>query len=359
MHRKILGGIIHKLLRCSLLISAFTYVALASAQGISGIGAFAPNTELGFAPVAAAGEPRINWINGEYQETNKDLSVKVLGGTLTIARSWSQGRWWLNPAWAPLNFELDPLRADVKVIERVGVIYERIGQSGQSDLYMAKSKGNAPVYIKKLIDPAQPPAQQHTGWQWYDRFGNTITYDKDGRILNYANASGVKVSFAYDSATSARILDHFGKTIYTVTMANGLITKVDDLAGRSVSYQWTGTQLTQVTDVMGNLWTYEYDGNGQITSRTDPVGFKTTVQYSQSIKAPEPMLALGKKGTTIDPAGTSGTTQKLANIWGGGRVGRFDGGSGGTGGCSATGANHYLREQRVFEVTYMTKTLSL
>ena len=183
----------------------------------------------------------------------------------------------------PLNFELDPLGADVKVIERVGVIYERIGQSGQNALYMAKSKGNAPVYIKKLVDAAQPPAQQHTGWQWYDRFGNTITYDKDGRILNYANASGVKVSFAYDSATSARILDHFGKTIYTVTMANGLITKVDDLAGRSVSYQWTGTQLTQVTDVMGNLWKYEYDGNGQISSRTDPVGFKTTVQYSQAL----------------------------------------------------------------------------
>ncbi|MBB6579454.1 hypothetical protein HNP33_003567 [Comamonas odontotermitis] len=101
MHRKILGGITHKLTRCSLLISAITYATLTCAQGISGIGAFAPNTELGFAPVAAAGEPRINWINGEYQETNKDLSVKVLGGTLTIARSWSQGRWWLNPAWAP------------------------------------------------------------------------------------------------------------------------------------------------------------------------------------------------------------------------------------------------------------------
>ncbi|MEY2252532.1 hypothetical protein AB7A72_16055, partial [Comamonas sediminis] len=52
-----------------LLSSAFW----ASAQGISGIGAFVPNTELGFTPVAKAGEPRINWINGEYQESNTDL----------------------------------------------------------------------------------------------------------------------------------------------------------------------------------------------------------------------------------------------------------------------------------------------
>jgi len=320
-----------------LLSSAFW----ASAQGISGIGAFAPNTEMGFTPVAKAGEPRINWINGEYQESNTDLSVKVLGGSLDIARSWSQGRWWLNPAWAPLSFELDPLGSDAKVIERVGVLYER---SGQSDLYMAKSKGNAPVYIKRLKDAAG----QHTGWQWYDRFGNTIHYSADGVIQSYANASGVKVSFAYDSATSARILDHGGKTIYTVTMAGGLITRIEDLAGRSVSYQWAGQRLAQVTDVMGHAWKYEYDANGQITSRTDPLGLKISAQYIQSIPAPEPMLSLGKKGVTIDPTGTSGTTQKLANLWGGGRVGQFDGQSG----CASTGANNYLRERRVFEVTY-------
>jgi len=329
------------ILRTSLLVSALGLASLASAQGISGIGAFVPNTELGFTPVAAAGEPRINWINGEYQESNTDLSVKVLGGSLDIARSWSQGRWWLNPAWAPLSFELDPLGSDAKVIERVGVLYER---SGQSDLYMAKSKGNAPVYIKRL----KHAAGQHTGWQWYDRFGNTINYSADGIIQSYANASGVKVSFVYDSATSARILDHFDKTIYTVTMAGGLITKIEDLAGRSVSYQWAGQRLAQVTDVMGHAWKYEYDANGQITSRTDPLGLKISAQYIQSIPAPEPMLSLGKKGVTIDPTGTSGTTQKLANLWGGGRVGQFDGQSG----CASTGANNYLRERRVFEVTY-------
>lgn len=335
------GSAAKQILRTSLLVSALGWASLASAQGISGIGAFVPNTELGFAPVAKAGEPRINWINGEYQESNTDLSVKVLGGSLDIARSWSQGRWWLNPAWAPLSFELDPLGSDAKVIERVGVLYER---SGQSDLYMAKSKGNAPVYIKRLKDATG----QHTGWQWYDRFGNTINYSADGVIQSYANASGVKVSFAYDSATSARILDHGGKTIYTVTMAGGLITRIEDLAGRSVSYQWAGQRLAQVTDVMGHAWKYEYDANGQVTSRTDPLGLKISAQYIQSTPAPEPMLSLGKKGVTIDPTGTSGTTQKLANLWGGGRVGQFDGQSG----CASTGANNYLRERRVFEVTY-------
>ena len=244
-----------------LFIALAASTTLSLAQSTSGIGAFVPNTELGFSPVAAAGEPRINWINGEYQETNKDLSVKVLGGSLDISRSWSQGRWWLNPAWAPLNFEIDPLGQDIKVIDRVGTIYER---SGQTHLYMASAKGRATVFIKKVYDAAN----QQTGWQWYDRLGNTIDYSLDGRIQSYADPSGVKVSFAYDSATSARILDHWGRTIYTVTMAGGLITKIDDLAGRSVRYQWQGNLLTQATDVMGNAWTYSYDANGQITGRT-------------------------------------------------------------------------------------------
>ena len=263
-------------------IASLLLVPFASfAQGISGIGAVVPNTTLGFSPVAGTSEPRINWINGEYQESHTDLSVKVLGGSVDIARSWSQGRWWLNPAWAPLNFELDPLGKDAKVIERAGVIYER---SGQSDLYIAKSKGVASVYIKAL----QSAAGQVQGWQWYDRLGNTIDYDREGRIQSYANASGVRVSFAYDSATSARILDHHGATLYTVTMAGGLITKIEDLIGRSVSYQWTGQLLTQVTDVLGATWKYDYDGNGQITRRTDPLGAQTSAQYSQSIKAPNP-----------------------------------------------------------------------
>ncbi|KEH06858.1 hypothetical protein GY14_32015 [Delftia tsuruhatensis] len=88
--------------------------------------------------------------------------------------------------------------------------------------------------------------------------------------------------------------------------------------------------------------------NGQLTSRTDPLGAQVTVQYSQSIPAPAPLLTLGAAGKVLDPTGTSGTTSKLANLWGGGRVGKFDGQ-----GCASTGKNQYLREKRQFLVTYL------
>ncbi len=334
---------VHGLL-CVVLTAASLLPSMANAQDYTSSSAFTRPGDPGYSLTTQASEPRVRWINGEYTETHIDLRVQVLGGPLDIARSWSQGRWWLNPAWAPLNFELDPLGRDARLIERAGVLYER---SGQADLYIAKGKNNAPVFIKRLAEggSAQNPQAQ---WRWYDRLGNSIDYDAQGRILGYANTNGINVRFAYDSATRARILDHHGGTVYTATLANGLITRIEDRAGRSVSYQWNGQLLIQATDVMGQRWSYTYDGNGQLTSRTDPLGAQVTVQYSQSIPAPAPLLTLGAAGKVLDPTGTSGTTSKLANLWGGGRVGKFDGQ-----GCASTGKNQYLREKRQFLVTYL------
>jgi RHS repeat-associated protein len=329
---------------CAVLAAASLLPSMVNAQDYTSPSAFTRPGDPGYSLTTQASEPQVRWINGEYTETHIDLRVQVLGGPLDIARSWSQGRWWLNPAWAPLNFELDPLGRDARLIERAGVLYER---SGQADLYIAKGKNNAPVFIKRLAEggSAQNPLAQ---WRWYDRLGNSIDYDGQGRILGYANTNGINVRFAYDSATRARILDHHGGTVYTATLANGLITRIEDRAGRSVSYQWNGQLLTQATDVMGQRWSYTYDGNGQLTSRTDPLGAQVTVQYSQSIPAPAPLLTLGAAGKVLDPTGTSGTTSKLANLWGGGRVGKFDGQ-----GCASTGKNQYLREKRQFLVTYL------
>lgn len=329
---------------CAVLAAASLLPSMVNAQDYTSPSAFTRPGDPGYSLTTQASEPQVRWINGEYTETHIDLRVQVLGGPLDIVRSWSQGRWWLNPAWAPLNFELDPLGRDARLIERAGVLYER---SGQADLYIAKGKNNAPVFIKRLAEggSAQNPQAQ---WRWYDRLGNSIDYDAQGRILGYANTNGISVRFAYDSATRARILDHHGGTVYTATLTNGLITRIEDRAGRSVSYQWNGQLLTQATDVMGQRWSYTYDGNGQLTSRTDPLGAQVTVQYSQSIPAPAPLLTLGAAGKVLDPTGTSGTTSKLANLWGGGRVGKFDGQ-----GCASTGKNQYLREKRQFLVTYL------
>ncbi|PAT38972.1 hypothetical protein CK621_15025, partial [Vandammella animalimorsus] len=112
--------------------------------GHAGVGSnpWVAEVELGVGLQLSASAPSVRQPNGEYRETHIDLRVNALGGPIDIARSWSQGRWWLNPAWAPLNFELDPLDGSARVIERAGLIYER---SGSSELFISKANSYAPV----------------------------------------------------------------------------------------------------------------------------------------------------------------------------------------------------------------------
>ncbi|RRD55681.1 RHS repeat protein, partial [Comamonadaceae bacterium OH2545_COT-014] len=60
----------------------------------------------------------------------------------------------------------------------------------------------------------------------------------------------------------------------------------DTGSGRTVRYTWSGagasSQLAQVTDVLGHTWKYEYNAQGQITRRVDPLGASIELQYMTS-----------------------------------------------------------------------------
>ena len=214
--------------------------------------------------------------NQEYAESREDIKVKVLGGYVRINRSWVAGRWYLNPAWANLKFIPDPL-GGVLAIDRAASLYERTGN--------ASAGSSAALYA---FGTENFIAQTPDGWRWYDRLGNSIDYDQAGRILAYTNPAGIKVSFEYTAGHMSRVLDHHGQPALTIqTDTQGRVTQVSDATpnggGRSVQYTWSGSgassQLTQVTDLLGQAWKYEYNASGQITQRTDPLGATVQLTY--------------------------------------------------------------------------------
>jgi RHS repeat-associated protein len=129
--------------------------------------------------------------------------------------------------------------------------------------------------------------------------------------------------------------------------ANGLVTSVTDPMGREWTYAYTGPDLTSATDPMGNTTSYTYDtGNtdpllaadlltitspdaqsgytgpdadhgkdtvntyntlGQVTTQTDPMGWKTTFSYCVTASALDCMNAATGTGfvTVTDPDGNS------------------------------------------------------
>jgi RHS repeat-associated protein len=218
--------------------------------------------------IAANSEVRLP--NGEYTTTVEDLKVKVLGGYVTIARSWTNGRWYINPDWASLKFTFDSLDGSVKGIERAGTIYER----ASAGLYLYKV--DQPFYIQQTAE----------GLRWYDTKGNWITYNANGNITAYGDRDNVQVSFTLDAnGHPTQVLDNFGQPVLSLQYVANQLTGITDRTGRQVQYQYTGSNLTQVIDVLGNASIYGYDANGQLTSLTDQEAHTTAIVYAQSTKA--------------------------------------------------------------------------
>ncbi len=198
--------------------------------------------------------------NGEYIERHEDLSVKVLGGAVSLARTWSNGRWYLNPAWASLRFVRDPLDGSVKVVDRAGSLYIR-----QGDLYV----------FDGILGSRRFLQQTANGWRWRDDTGNWIDYDSAGRPTAYGDRNDAIVRFVLDGeGRRAEVRDHNDQLVVGFTYQDGRLTEARDRSGRIVRYAYEGDRLATVTDAAGQVWRYEYDAQGQLIGRTDPLGGK-------------------------------------------------------------------------------------
>jgi len=240
--------------------------------------------------------------DASYTEDRDDLSVKVMGGNIVIRRAYFDKQWHVNRAWAPLKLTFDSIDGSVKEISR------------GSDVYRKTADG---VYTHgKRLYIRQTP----TGFRWGNRTGDWIDYDPQGNITAYGDRNDVTVSFEYQTTNSVSrltgLFDHFGTKVLTFTYTGNQLTAITDYTNRKVQYGYDlNGNLTQVIDVLGNIWTYaytvnlftdahcqtqyEYDsGSGQIikifdqctpftvidgfklTSRTDPEGRTITLAFA-------------------------------------------------------------------------------
>ncbi|MCX7669657.1 MAG: hypothetical protein N2439_06270, partial [Anaerolineae bacterium] len=242
------------------------------------------------ARVHAVGEVRLP--NMEWVESHVDLSVKVLGGQVTIRRTWSRGRWYINPAWARLRFERDPLDNSVLAIDRGGSLFERAGGLTVTDGTGSSGSGPAPdaVGTAYVFDRQYVIRRTAEGWRWSDRRGNTVDYAPDGRIVAYADRNQVRVQFVYAGERLDRIVDHNGQTALTFTYTGDSLTEIADRTGRRVRYAYAEQNgrrlLTTVTDPTGAQMGYTYNADGQITRVTDAEGRSWQIVYSSSVPAP-------------------------------------------------------------------------
>ena len=159
--------------------------------------------------------------------------------------------------------------------------------------------------------------------------GTSYTYGSSGALESQADSAGNMLTITYGSplpgagncpstaATCETITSASGRALVAGSSSAGLVTSVTDPMARRWTYAYTGSDLTSVTDPMGNKTSYTYGqgstGNpllasdlltitgpnaqpggpdagdatvnvynaaGQVTSQTDPMGYRTTFAYT-------------------------------------------------------------------------------
>lgn len=210
------------------------------------------------------------------QDTVEDIRVKTLGGYLRMTRVWKGSHWEWNERWGDITYKKDEnVQVGITKLYRSGQVYRRRGTSDGIIFENLEKQ-----WIKQLSN----------GYEWENKNGDHIFYDKDGKMTRYVDRAGVKVSVVRDEQGNiVSIKDHFDQQILeiqyevipgaTPVVIDGQsynpkrIKSFKDYTQREVIYTWNESNLlVSVTDVRGEVWTYTYSSSGLLTQLKDPEG---------------------------------------------------------------------------------------
>ncbi len=165
----------------------------------------------------------------------------------------------------------------------------------------------------------QPLTQESVSYQLVSGANNSYQFldSRTNLIYTFSGTSGtIGVSSIQDrhgntltvtsGTTTGQVSDGLGRLLTLTYGANNTLTKVADQTGRSVTFNYTGTDLTSVTDANGNTESFTYtttstmnglmlshalplgnkpfsqtwDTTGRVVTQSDSVGSTTTFTYN-------------------------------------------------------------------------------
>ena len=112
-----------------------------------------------------------------------------------------------------------------------------------------------------------------------DKGGNELGFVPGGYLYTIKDSNQNTLTLNYNGTTLAQVTDGAGRVTILESTAQGYLTGIVDPSGRRTSFAYTGVQLTRITYSDGKYTTYAYDANKNLTSATNFDGYKMQYIY--------------------------------------------------------------------------------
>lgn len=134
----------------------------------------------------------------------------------------------------------------------------------------------------------QQIVKEKTGYKRTNADGKTDYFDNDGKLTKITDKNGYAILFEYKGTQLFAIKDTQAKQILLEWYPDGKIKSASYAGDKKTGYSYdTRGNLTQSTDISGNVYKYDYDGNHNLTQITYVDTTKMTIKYDKSSFATE------------------------------------------------------------------------
>jgi RHS repeat-associated protein len=183
---------------------------------------------------------------------------------------------------------------------------------GNGDVVARASDGQQLSFIKQLDGSYRPYVggtaklvkETDGAYRLTTDLRRVYLFDAAGKLTTLRSPNSHEISLDYTGGTLTSFTDAAGRSI-AATVSSGRLTRLQLADGRHVDFGYDGSgRLTTVTDLVGKVWTYAYDGSssrlasikdprdnwvvrnsydsssGRVTSQLDPKGGQTTWSWN-------------------------------------------------------------------------------
>jgi RHS repeat-associated protein len=182
--------------------------------------------------------------------------------------------------------------------------------AGPSDYRVVFARGATSNGITSYTKPpgfnADLTKNETTGvWTMTFRNGSKYVFNAAGDLTSHKDRNDNTISFSYSGGQVSSITDTHGRQV-SFSYTDEKVTSISDVAGgRTLAYTYDASsdELLTYTDAEGEVTSYDYDANHNLTEITDPRGNTIEIAYGTGSKVSS-ITRVTDSTTDVDPQTT-------------------------------------------------------